>query len=58
MNDADVASWNSGIVISSSISSVLGSDHDFKCQEDKSPGTKTELLKDFKQRRAFLTNNE
>jgi len=35
MNDADVASCNTGIVISSSIFSVLGSDYDLKCQEDQ-----------------------
>lgn len=48
MNNADVASWNTGTVIYSSISSVFGSDHDLlKCQADQSSGTKTGILKDF-----------
>ena len=38
------------------VSSVLGSDHDLNVRRTKSSGTKAELLKDFKQRRAFLKN--
>lgn len=35
MKDADVASWNTGIVISSSIFSVIVLGHDLKCQEEQ-----------------------
>jgi hypothetical protein len=36
MDNADVASWNTGIVISMSVSSVLGSDQDsLKCKPNQ-----------------------
>jgi hypothetical protein len=60
MNNTDVASWNTGIVIYSSISSVLSSDHGLlKRQANQVRGTKNGLLKDFKKEESsYHTNYE
>ena len=54
MKDADVASWNAGIAVSSRISSVIVSNHDLKCQEDQVLRNKNWTTEGFWTKKGFL----